>query len=145
MNLLRLVQTLEDDEGFSNRPYKDHLGTWTIGIGATNILGVPVTAKTPPITKEMAKHLLHSHIFQAMLDALKFFPDLFMIDARRAEVIVMAAYQLGYGRLSKFVRLKAALSHRDWLLASESLLNSLWAKQTPGRVQRHARVLREGK
>lgn len=141
MNLLRLTRTTENDEGFRAEPYKDHLGTWTIGIGATNILGVPVTANTKPITYEQARHLLYSHMFQAMLDALKFFPDLFLIESQKAEVIVMAAYQLGYPKLSKFVTLRKALMSRDWKLAAYSLRHSLWARQTPQRVERHAKTL----
>lgn len=143
MNLTRLAETLEEDEGFRAKPYKDTLGVWTIGLGATNILGVPVTSKTPPVTYEQAKHLLYSHIFQAMIDALRFFPDLFIInDSRRAEVVVMAAFQLGYGKLSKFVRFRAGLMARDWELAARSLEESRWAQQTPKRVKRHTDVLR---
>lgn len=144
MNLVRLARTLEKDEGFRSKPYKDHIGNWTIGIGATNILGVPVTEHTKPLTYEQARHLLYSHIFQAMLDALKFFPDLFLIDSKKAEVIVMAAYQLGYGKLAKFVSLREALMARDWKKAALSLRNSLWAKQTPARVERHAKTLESG-
>jgi lysozyme len=144
MNPLRLYKRILAKEGFRSKPYKDHMGNWTIGIGNTMIFGAQVTRTTPPVTLDQAKEMCHADIYQAILDACLFFPDLFVLDSVRQEILIEMAYQMGYARMNKFIRLRRALEDCDWIRASSSMRSSLWYRQTPGRVEELATMMETG-
>lgn len=55
------IASIEFEEGFRSKPYPDsgHPPVWTYGIGSVRDLdGRPVTASTPPCTREQAELLL---------------------------------------------------------------------------------------
>lgn len=53
-------------EGFSATPYRDPVGIWTIGYGSTrDMLGHPVTAHTPAITRVLAEGLMRRDLTKA--------------------------------------------------------------------------------
>jgi lysozyme len=45
-------------------------------------------------------------------------------------------FQLGQGGLSKFKNLKVAIEDYQWQRASEEMMDSRWAGQTPERAER---------
>jgi lysozyme len=45
-------------------------------------------------------------------------------------------FNLGRPRLSKFLKLKAAVDDEDWMEASVQMMDSKWAKQVPNRAKR---------
>lgn len=63
---------------------------------------------------------------------------------KRKAIIISMAYQLGCQGLSEFVNTLNLMAQGDWAGASESMLDSLWARQTPNRAQRHSTVIRTG-
>lgn len=135
MNFKRLASRTEKHEGFKSKPYKDHLGNWTIGFGSTTWHNKPVTEVTPAVTIEQARHQMYADLYQACVDAQNFFANIEYLSPFRQEVIVEMAYQLGYPKLCQFKKLHQALTLQDWKLASQSMRNSLWYSQTPVRVQ----------
>jgi lysozyme len=52
-------------------------------------------------------------------------------------------FQLGIGNLKKFKRMISALENRDWRLASQEMVSSRWANQTPKRARFLANVMAE--
>lgn len=144
MNAHRLEEWLKVEEGFRSRPYKDTLGTYTDGYGNTADGDEPITKDTPPKTEPKARHELHADIFEAILHAEDFYPDLRKLTDVRQEVIIAMAFQLGPGSLAKFVGFKARLQMGDYRGAASHLRNSLWARQTPARVERCARMIENG-
>ena len=60
-------------------------------------------------------------------------------------VLISMAYQLGVDGLAEFKNMLAAIKDERWQEAETHALDSLWAKQTPARAKRHARVLATGK
>lgn len=53
-------------EGYSAAPYRDPVGTWTIGYGSTrDQLGHPVTAHTPAVTRAIAEGLMRRDLTHA--------------------------------------------------------------------------------
>ena len=54
-------------------------------------------------------------------------------------VICNMSFQLGRNRLGGFKKLKAAILDSNWKLASEEMLDSKWAKQTPHRANELSR------
>ncbi|NCW69313.1 MAG: hypothetical protein EBV86_12235 [Marivivens sp.] len=73
--------------------------------------------------------LLTRSIQRAQADAVIWFPDLhdLPLDVKRA--IVDLSFNIGRTKLSKFVRLRAALSRRDWVAASDEMMDSRWYRQ----------------
>ena len=51
-------------------------------------------------------------------------------------VLVNMCFQLGQGGLSKFKNFKTAIEDYQWQRASEEMMDSRWANQTPERAER---------
>jgi hypothetical protein len=51
------------------------------------------------------------------------------------------AFQLGKTNLAKFFKFRKAIGNGDWVEASSEMLNSKWAKQTPNRVEKLAKLM----
>jgi lysozyme len=51
-------------------------------------------------------------------------------------ILVNMCFQLGQGGLSKFKNLKVAIEDYQWQRASEEMMDSRWAGQTPERAER---------
>ena len=62
----------------------------------------------------------------------------------RADVLYSMAYQLGVDGLAAFKNTLVMISNGNFEGASEGMLSSLWARQTPQRAKRHAQVMRSG-
>ena len=58
-------------------------------------------------------------------------------------VLIEMTFQLGIGNLKKFKRMISALENRDWRLASQEMVSSRWANQTPKRANFLANVMAE--
>lgn len=142
MNFQRLARDLEAEEELRLKPYRDSLGYWTIGIGNRFILGEEVTQFTPPLKNEaVARELFYADVYQACIDAQTYYPDLSSLREDRQEVIVQMAFQLGLSSLQQFVGVKAKLKAGDFAGAANNMRNSLWAKQTPKRAERLAKIM----
>jgi len=135
INDSRLHQEIIDHEGgIILKPYKDHLGHWTIGAGH--------------LVKEREKHEFKDGITYET--GLK----LFLIDytiAKRdmqtflkpcgdmpeivQEVCLEMAFQLGLPKLNLFVNFKKALADENWSEAIEQMKDSRWYNQTPNRAK----------
>ena len=144
MNYSRLLKTLQSDEGWSEKPYKDTLGYWTIGYGFRTVGGRLVNSTTPIITREAALEELRNLAYRAVNDAQLFFPDLQSLDPVRQEVLAEMAYQMGFSGLSQFRGVRKKLYEGDFKGAAQNMRNSLWARQTPARAKRAADRMEKG-
>ena len=52
-------------------------------------------------------------------------------------------YQMGFTGFTKFKRAIAHMKNREWQLASEEMLDSLWARQTTNRAKQLADIVQE--
>jgi len=136
VNFIRLLKTICDDEGERLAPYRDSVGIWTIGIGTTRILGVPVHEYTRPITHETAMDLAMSDIYKACIQAQTVIPNLDELSDSRQEVLVNMAYNLGGEGLRKFGKMCAAIQVGDFVQAAAEMKNSRWYVQVGARARR---------
>ena len=131
----RLHQEIIDHEGgILLKPYKDHLGHWTIGAGH--------------LVKEREKHEFKDGItyetglklflidytiakrdMQTFLKPCGDMPDIVQ------EVCLEMAFQIGLPKLNKFVKFKQALADENWSEAIEQMKDSRWYNQTPNRAK----------
>jgi len=133
MNIERLKRTIKEDEGVRNKAYKDHLGNWTTAVGHLIILPYEDYLIEKKLTDIEVDQIFITDLNQAIDDARKFI-DADTIDELAFEIVINMAFNLGYSRLSKFVKFQQALKNKDYKLASQEMLNSRWAKQVPNRA-----------
>lgn len=127
------------DEGEVLHEYKDHLGYSTIGVGI-----LIDERKGGGITQDESRYLLRNRIQQREAQCSERFDWWQSIDEVRRGVIVCMAFQLGTTGVANFKKMGAALRIRDYNTAAMESLDSTWAKQTPARAQRMAKIMRTG-
>ena len=125
------IDQIKQDEGFRARPYQCSEGVWTIGYGTTFML------------TDEAEMLLVNHLdrITRRLKQEDFYTSLSLC---RKSVLQQMAYQLGFDGLLKFKKMIASLKGQDYERAAQEMLDSLWAKQTPGRAERLATQMKTG-
>ena len=133
------VPTLEDlvsqDEGLRLTIYKDIEGIWTIGHGR-NLEDVGISAQEAEI-------LLSNDCARARQEAETFY-WFDSLDNVRQLVVLSMLFQMGMTRFLGFDRMIIALRSGNYQTASQEMINSLWAKQTPTRAQKLAGWMKTG-
>lgn len=134
-----LIRQLRDEEGEVLHVYKDHLGYDTIGVG--RLLD---RRKGGGITREESEYLLSNDIAKvnAQLDAN--IPWWRKLDEPRQAVLQGMAFQMGITNLLGFKNTLRMVESGDYEAAGNGMLNSLWAKQTPGRANRMSKQMKTG-
>ena len=136
MNRPAMLALLERDEGLRTKPYRDHLGKLTLGIGR-NLDDVG-------ITPEEARYLAENDIgrCEASLQANR--PWWRELSEARQQVLVSMVFQLGWSGVAGFAKFWGALQRGDYKSAAAEMRDSLWAKQTPARCERLAKMMEVG-
>jgi len=129
-----IVASLRREEGFRSHAYKDHLGYVTVGIGRCIEEGVGIG-----LSLEEAEYLLMNDVRRCIDELGKALPWASSLDNQRKEVLVELAFQMGLPNLLKFKRMLAAMKDGQFEKASEELLDSKYAGQTPERAARYAK------
>ena len=138
-----LKARIKKHEGYRDTIYKDSLGFSTIGYGhlvlSTDIFKEGVIYKK----KELAK------VFDSDFDIAKSNANQLInglpIHHQAKCVIIEMVFQLGIGGVSKFKKMWEALKQNDYQTASEEMLDSRWAKQTPKRAEELSSVMKSCK
>lgn len=133
-NIEQLIQTLQEEEGFSATPYTDTEGKLTIGYGLNLDVG---------ITEEEAAMLLGmrlDYLVKTMETRLAMYDALPPV---AVQVLVMMAYQIGVSGVFKFKKTLKYMLEGEWKEAADEMLDSKWARQTPARAQRMSDLVRE--
>ena len=126
-----LIERIGVNEGFRSKPYQCSEGVWTIGHGFTWI------------TEKESFNILSGRISQLhlkLLDDLDWYEDM---PPEVQGVVIEMCFQLGFSGFCKFKRAIANMQDRNWKGASDEMLDSLWAKQTPNRAKQLAEIVRE--
>jgi len=132
------ITQLERDEGFRPRPYKDHLGHWSVGYGWSLETG-------PPLSEETARIILNEHVGMIVADLHSRLPWTKQLSQPRFGVLVNMAFNLGIHGLMSFRRMMAALKTEDYDRVAEEMISSRWARQVGSRANRLAEQMRENK
>ena len=124
-----LIERIGVNEGFRSKPYQCSEGVWTIGHGLTWI------------TEEESSSILSGRISQLhlkLLDDLDWYEDM---PPEVQGIIVEMVYQLGYSGFCQFKKTIHHFKEKEFKHASEEMLDSLWAKQTPNRAKRLSEIV----
>ena len=60
----------------------------------------------------------------------------------RKAILISMAFQLGCGGIAGFKKTLSYMANGDWANAATEMLDSLWARQTPNRANRHSYVIK---
>lgn len=135
----KLADQLLRDEGFKSGVYQDHLGYWTIGIG--RMIDI---RKGGGITQDEAKYLLENDISRVSRELALTYPWTTELDDARRGVLQNMAFQMGLPKLQGFKKTLEMVRTGQYLAASQEMLNSTWAQQTPNRAQRLSKQMLTG-
>lgn len=80
----------------------------------------------------------------ALRDVVDLFPEFADYSEARQMALLDMSYQMGKGGLSGFKKARAAIDKGNWTTAAREILKSKYAKQTPNRANRIARMLING-
>jgi lysozyme len=135
MDLHTLQQEIIQEEGgIILKPYKDHLGYWTIGAGHL-IRDNEKDELMQPITYQRGLELFLKD-FNVSKKDMETFTEGMSIDDNAKECVLHMVFQLGLPRLNKFVKFKKCLSQNDIEGAMVEMKDSLWYRQTTNRANR---------
>lgn len=127
-----VVKFVKEEEGFREKPYYDTLGVATFGIGFTYI------------TEDEADTILKQRIEQIEERLEKDYDWYNDLSETRKAVMISMVYQLGHRGVEMFRKFLAAMAKGDYAKASVEMLDSLWARQTPHRAKRQAKMIKNG-
>ncbi len=133
MSYIKLKNRIKKNEGYSNKPYKDQLGFYTIGYGHL----IKDNEKKYFINKYNKTYFIN--VFESDFKKAKNqYKKLFYKKNHtilEKELLIEMIFQLGAKGLSKFKNMLYFLNKKQKFMASLEMLDSLWYLQTPERVK----------
>lgn len=165
-NTKKITQSLKKHEGFKKEVYTCTAGVATIGYGFAlkdlNATERAIWGKELRLTQDEVEGLIKSEVWhllymneataeeilevkvKATLKAVfSAWQWLAYRDSDLQDAFVEWVYQLGLKGVFGFVKSLELIENYDYLCASEEVLNSRWAKQTPKRAKALSKVLKE--
>lgn len=138
MDMKKLREEIEFDEGVVAKIYNDHLGYPTFGIGhlirdTDPEYGLPLDT---PVSDKRIEEAFQQDMLSVESDCVRMFGDFRELPEEAQRVIANMMFNLGFTRLNKFNNFKAAIRDRDWKRAGVEGRDSLWYKQVPKRAER---------
>ena len=143
MSFSDLKARIKEHEGFVPKIYKDQLGFKTIGFGHL-VLPTDKFAEGVTYKKKDLEQVFDSDFNTARSNANQLIEGLPLHHQAKCVIIEMV-FQLGIGGVSKFKKMWKALKQNDYHTASEEMLDSKWAKQTPKRAEELSSVMKSCK
>ena len=126
-----LIKSIKEHEGYVGIVYKDSLGIDTIGYG--------FAIKDLELDEDICEIILERKL-KALEDRINskfgWFP---YMPTEIQNVVIEMCYQLGVTGFSKFAKTITYLKDKNFEKASEEMLDSLWARQTPNRAKELSR------
>lgn len=138
MDLVKLREELEYDEGVKYEIYNDHLGYPTFGIGhlvrdSDPEHGQPVGT---PVSEDRVAEAFNRDIEITLEDCHRLYDDFDELPEEVQRIIANMLFNLGLPRLSKFRGMKAGVDDRDWERAADEMVDSHWYNQVRNRADR---------
>ena len=138
MDLEKLREELEIDEGVKYEIYNDHLGYPTFGIGHL------ITSHDPENGWSVGTDVDEYRVIEAfeddvqsvLSDCEKLYVQWEHLPEEVQLIIANMMFNMGYTRLSKFRGMKRGVDARDWNAAADEMVDSRWYNQVTNRANR---------
>ena len=138
MDIVKLREELETDEGRVDKIYKDHLGYLTFGIGHL-VTAHDEEYEWPVGTEVDADRVIEvfeSDVKTVISDCSLLYDDFEDLPEEAQRIIANMMFNMGYTRLSKFRGMKRGVDARDWNAAADEMVDSNWYNQVTNRADR---------
>ncbi len=138
MDINKLREELEFDEGCVYEIYNDHLGYPTFGIGHLVLESDPEHGEPVGTTvcKERVVACFENDIANVFQDLDRNLPWWRKQSGDLQRVLANMSFNLGITRLLKFQKFLGALESKDYQTAAKEMMNSRWATQVGPRADR---------
>tara|TARA_B100001175_G_scaffold316072_1_gene329075 strand:- start:773 stop:1216 length:444 start_codon:yes stop_codon:yes gene_type:complete len=138
MNIEKLREQLEIDEGVVHEIYLDHLGYPTFGIGhlvreSDPEHGADVGAK---VDEARCIEAFNQDVETVIADCLILYPDFDDLPEEVQQIVANMMFNMGRPRLSKFKGMKRGVDAKDWNAAADEMVDSAWYRQVTKRADR---------
>jgi len=138
MNMEKLREELENDEGVKYEIYNDHLGYPTFGIGHLILDSDPEYGSDTgtEVSEDRVKEAFASDVVGVVSDCETLYPDFEELPEDAQRIIANMMFNMGRPRLSKFKGMKRGVDAQDWNAAADEMVDSSWYKQVTNRADR---------
>tara|TARA_A100000172_G_scaffold33890_1_gene20420 strand:- start:237 stop:677 length:441 start_codon:yes stop_codon:yes gene_type:complete len=138
MDMDKLREEIEVDEGVVEEIYLDHLGYPTFGIGHLVTDADPEHGQEvgTSVSTERCRSAFDVDVEQVIADCQILYPDLDTLPEEVQRIIANMMFNMGRPRLSKFANMKAAVDEGDWNRAADEMMDSRWYNQVTNRAER---------
>jgi len=138
MDLEKLREQLEIDEGVKYETYKDHLGYPTFGVGHLVLEFDPEYGQEDgtPVSESRVIEAFESDCEHVLQDCSILYEDFDDLPEEAQQVIANMMFNMGRPRLSKFKGMKRGVDARDWNAAADEMVDSSWYRQVTNRAER---------
>jgi len=140
LDMPRLLKSVRDHEGYRDQVYLDSLSKRTVGVG--HLCVEDFWEDDKKYSEKFLMEILEKDLENAISGAEELLKEC-NLPSLANEIVVEMVFQLGKTGVSKFRNFLAALQgdSPQWLKASEEMLDSRWAKQTPNRAKGMSEVI----
>ena len=138
MDIDKLREEIEYDEGSVGKIYLDHLGLPTFGIGHLVLESDPEHGWEVGtlVTKDRCNEAFDSDIENVLSDCHRLYPDFDDLPEEVQRIIANMMFNMGRPRLSKFKGMKRGVDAKDWNAAADEMVDSKWYRQVTKRADR---------
>ncbi len=138
MNMEKLQEELENDEGVKYEVYNDHLGYPTFGIGHLILDSDPEHGSSTgtEVSEDRVKEAFENDVVGVVSDCETLYPDFEELPEEAQRIIANMMFNMGRTRLSKFKGMKRGVDAQDWNIAADEMVDSSWYKQVTNRADR---------
>jgi lysozyme len=135
-----LKKRIKDHEGYSDRPYFDHLGFATIGYGH-RITDKDEFKEGAQYPKEKLLELFEKDFEKALMGCDQLVGHIVELHQEAKNVITEMIFQMGTQGVRNFAKTLLCLEEKDYKGAAREMLDSKWNVQTPKRCQSLAQIM----
>ena len=138
MDIEKLREEIEYDEGSVNEIYLDHLGLATFGVGHLGRKEDPEYGWEvgTPVDADRCEEAFNTDIETVLSDCKLLYSDFDDLPEEAQRIIANMMFNMGRPRLSKFKGMKRGVDARDWNAAADEMVDSRWYRQVTKRADR---------
>tara|TARA_B110000305_G_scaffold229816_1_gene281182 strand:+ start:267 stop:710 length:444 start_codon:yes stop_codon:yes gene_type:complete len=138
MNIEKLREQLEIDEGVKYEIYNDHLGYATFGVGHLVLESDPEHGSElgTPISESRVIEAFEQDCENVLSDCHILYEDFDDLPEEAQQVIANMMFNMGRPRLSKFKGMKRGIDSNQWNDAADEMVDSNWYRQVTNRADR---------
>ena len=128
MDIEKLREQLEIDEGVVHEIYLDLLGYPTFGIGHLVRESDPEHGANVGTKVDEARCIeaFNQDVESVIKDCLILYPDFDDLPEEVQQIVANMMFNMGRPRLSKFKGMKRGVDAKDWNAAADEMVDSVW-------------------